>query len=742
MDSSLISTGLATVFLFFVILGFTFGWFRGLNKSLLRFIMVVAVGVLAFFVIPPITTAILNLDISKFGIVIGEIEVVTVQDLLTDLLRNIPGLEEIIEDLFSSQTLESFIQLVPQMLVNVILFVVLFFAFKWLSMVIYWIISAIFFSKKKMEGKDKHSFIGALIGAIQGFVVACLIFVPVFGLHETLKPVAEATVSQQEVQAVQSEGNKEDDGLTQTIEQVTPVLTEIENNWVFKMLSSIGVKDLSVTMFDELTTVKDKNIEFTLRREVSTIADALPYVNTIQETNFNLEDNDTLRALKNAVDKLYNSPVFSGVIDELIPAMARAWSVDGGKFCGISKPQFEDAELNVLLTDVLDSIVESSTIDVSVVKTDLDTCIDVLMFCNDTGLLETIKAENPDFMAMLNKEGNENFVGDLIDVTTQSSTLKIILPSMINYAMGFVYDMLDVTGVEDISSAIRLTDQEWEEEKQTLQAVFTNLRDIYNEINAEGVEDKLEQIDFEKLGLMFDNLRNSHLLATPSKALMQGLLKSEAIVGSTDTTTLTEFSNILADLWEDSTKSLTSTFKALGEAIDIAKALSVNVEDFDVSNLSEVLTTLKDQGLTEVVNNIVSEEQLANFGVGEDTAAIINETVLDVLNTEDEELFTKNAEALEQVLVVANQIVVEQEAVEIANAGALINALADSSLLTTISAETSKVSSNLNLKENISNLSDIENEINKLDATQYAEQIAALNALFGTSATGSSVGQE
>ena len=110
----------------------------------------------------------LIMNISKMNIVIGDVQVMTLGDLITDVLRQVPYVEDIVE---SSPTLEAFIEVLPQLVFNVVLFVLTFFIFKWFSMIIYWVIAAIFFSKKKTAGKDKQNFIGAVLGGVQGLII-------------------------------------------------------------------------------------------------------------------------------------------------------------------------------------------------------------------------------------------------------------------------------------------------------------------------------------------------------------------------------------------------------------------------------------------------------------------------------------------------------------------------------------------------------------------------------------------
>ena len=122
MNASLISTIVLSLFLVCIILGFLFGWFRGFSKSLVRFIILLTVTVLAFFVVPSITKAVLKMDISKWNINIGGVQVVTLGDLIIEMLEKIPVVQELIE---SSPTVEGVITLVPQMIANVVLLLLL-----------------------------------------------------------------------------------------------------------------------------------------------------------------------------------------------------------------------------------------------------------------------------------------------------------------------------------------------------------------------------------------------------------------------------------------------------------------------------------------------------------------------------------------------------------------------------------------------------------------------------------------
>ena len=219
MNAGLIPTVIVSLFLVCIILGFLFGWFRGFSKSLVRFIIVLAVTVLAFFVVPSITTAVLKMDISKLNINIGGVSAVTLGDLIINLIEQVPIVQDLIE---SSPTLESVITLVPQMIANVVLFIAFFFIFKWFSMIIYWIIAGIFFSKKKMGDKDRHKFVGAVIGTVQGLLVAIVLMVPIFGVVETSRPMVEAIRAEQAAGSTTENTEESASGFIYTVNEEVP----------------------------------------------------------------------------------------------------------------------------------------------------------------------------------------------------------------------------------------------------------------------------------------------------------------------------------------------------------------------------------------------------------------------------------------------------------------------------------------------------------------------------------------
>lgn len=776
MNAGLIPTAVISLFLVCIILGFLFGWFRGFSKSLVRFIIVLAVTVLAFFVVPSITTAVLKMDISKLNINIGGVSAVTLGDLIIDLIEQVPIVQDLIE---SSPTLASVITLVPQMLANVVLFIAFFFIFKWFSMIIYWIIAGIFFSKKKMGDKDRHKFVGAVIGTVQGLLVAIVLMVPIFGVVETSRPMVEAIRAEQAAESssestgesasgftytVSEEGSSEIPGgegsgetseeeknnknTKQTVYDVTDetgkYVDAFDKVWIVKVMKALKIQDLSVAMFDNLTTVKDRDLEVSLRNEIKVVASAYPGLSGLIYGDADIENAETYDNVKESFDKLYASPVLSGVVSELVPKAATRWSdtslaEEDRKFCGIAKPDFGDAATNRVFDALLLNLASQN--DSEELKKDIDTSIDVMKLCCTSGIVTAVR-HNGDLMEVLLKDTNENLVSNIIDLALNSSTLKECLPDIINLAMSKVYTALNITDAPEING--KLTVEEWQTEKLVLQNVFNNVLRLYDGINKGTKEGKnaLDCLDFAALGRAFDGLRSSKLLSEGSLTIMTKLMDSDFVV-SADVTIMASFKEKMTAVWNDPTVKMEDTFVAVQNALVLAKDLKNAEAEITPDNIGEIINGLKDnETLKGTVNEILNnEETMKNLGLDETTAGVVKETISSVINheynAEAGEDIQKDIDAISEVYNVANKVMSSETEVtlEKTDTDKLVKSIANSTVIKeNLTKADSKVGNldftkldegtKTNLKESIS---DKNNNLTE-------EERSALLALFGVNA--------
>lgn len=795
MDTSIISTSVITIFLFCIILGFLFGYIRGYQKSLVRFLILLAVTVLTFFVVPSITSAVLEMDISKWNINIGGVQVVTLGDLIVDMLEKIPVVQDLIE---SSPTFESIITLAPQLIANVLLFIVFFFVFKWFSMAIYWIIAGIFFSKKKMGDKDKHKFVGAVIGLFQGLMIAVVLFVPVYGVVETAKPLVSAVsaveetkndgteesvtpetvyVSSTEIsteegtESVEPETGSNSETSQEESQNAVDVLKEsktyvdaFDDIWLIKVFNALKIKNISVAMFDGLTTVKDKHVELSLRSEVETIAKAYPGLSGIINNEVDTEDPEFYDDLNNSFDILYSSPILSGVVSELVPAISRRWTdptLEDNKFCGIGKPTFSDESTNRVFDALLENL--KSQTDKDSLKKDLTTSIDVMKLCASSGVVGALKG-NGDIMDTLLLEKNQNLISDIIDLARRSTTLLDCLPRIIDLGMNQLYKALDIKDVSEIEASSSEID--WDREKVQLQKVFNNVLSLYDKIDKGTKEDKdptnpalgkktaLDCLDFAALGRVFDGLRASTLLSENSKTIINKLFDSDFVVGE-QKDVLASFKTTINNAWDSPTVTMESTFVSIQNALVLAKDLSEKTGNISKDNIGEIIEGLAgNEALKETAKEILRNEQtLKDLGVDEKTAGVIKDTIGAVIDgdygdndEEAKEARAKEIDAITEIYDVANKVMASEEGTTLSkediNAESLVNSIADSTYIKdallssggtgesgTETGTTSGVE-NLNIGDNLSDeaIAEIEYEIDKISGEGEGKKLTAEEA--------------
>lgn len=356
MTPEIITTFVIVAFLVILLAGFLFGLIRGFNKSLVRILLVVAMLVLTFFIVPKITSAVMTLDISSWGVTIAGESVTSVGDIVVTLLDQIPQ----VADIAGTSAYATIINVVPQMILNVVLFIVVFILLRLVSMIIYWIISGICFSKKKTEGKNKHRLLGSLVGLVQNFIIFLVILVPVVGTINILGDI-ETLTNSPSAQVVSTTGTSVSDPAGEEPEdpsnnQVSPYQTIMDvkdaynDAWVAKFLHAVKLDNACMYIFNELTTVTEDNVEYNLRDEANSVANiVIDVVDLTKLGEFDLTKPEVIMALNNIIDGCYNSKLAANLIDEVIPLATSKW-VNGETFCGLSKPVVEGYE------DVIDDL--------------------------------------------------------------------------------------------------------------------------------------------------------------------------------------------------------------------------------------------------------------------------------------------------------------------------------------------------------------------------------------------------
>lgn len=377
MTPEIISFSVIASFLVILLFGFLFGLARGFNKSLVRAIIVIACLVITFFCVPSITKAAMNVNVANMNITVNGQVMNTLGEALSASLAEVPY----IADLAQTQAFDTIITVVPQMIVNVVLFIVLFYVLRLISMIIYWIIAGICFSKKKTQGKSKHRLLGGLVGIVQNFVIFLVLLVPCVGVINLISDIdtnlpkkATATASQtteisgsgDQTQGDTSGGNQNQDNqnnnnnsedlagkLNTTLTNVNEVVDAYKSTWVFKFLHGVKLDSACNYVFNKLSTVKVNKVSYNLHDEAISLtkvvvdfADVMPQ----DGKNLSFTDTETIDKLEVLINDAYKSKLTANLIDEVIPTAVKKWNA-GETFMGITKPTMEGYE--EVINDIL-----------------------------------------------------------------------------------------------------------------------------------------------------------------------------------------------------------------------------------------------------------------------------------------------------------------------------------------------------------------------------------------------------
>lgn len=622
MNPTILATSVTVVCSIILLLGITIGVIRGVKRSAVRLVFAVLSAIVAFFVAPALSQAVLKLDISFANINIGGHTVYSVQDLITQSLLQVPYLNDLAA---SSPTFNQMLVQIPTMLVNVVSFVVLYFAVKYVSMIFYWILWAIFFKTKKDENgkpipQKMYRFPGAILGFATAVVTMIVVLIPTFGLINTASSaLKEMNTTSTTVQTTTydttygtllSSGseaenpNNSTNNTEEILSSAEETIQNFQNSFIAKAFTTLGVETLSNNAFTTLTTVEIQGEKVTLKNEAVSVAKVYRYIPDIQKIDFNAIQEKDLETLDNIVDAAFSSTLLSKVVEEIVPAMAESWLDETNPiFAGISKPVIQDADAQLLFDELLKLLADTDTTNRESIKTDLHTFI---------GLVGVLGDENNNILANILQSNTENIldqitanntISKLVLKLSESLTLTEMIPDVLNYGLKQVYKAMNITNTEGLLITVDPTTISWKTESLAIENIIVNMIQTMEGVDATGIEN-LDDPTLISIGTTLNNIVNSQLLGNISKNLILELLTSmeapEELKNIVIESNLEEidFAELLVDL-KQAVEAISATIDKLNAAIN---------NGFTQENISNILDALKDVTIPASVLDVVKGE--------------------------------------------------------------------------------------------------------------------------------------
>ena len=440
---------------------------RGLSKSLIRFITVLASALLAVFV------CLIGKSLLPNGVAFVEL----VNNNMTLIKQNFGAeaaetVAEILEYLKISPVLtETLVQLTGALaapILCVILFMILGVVF-WVMYLIALIIRRVVIHIRHGKKWKPSRGLAACVGLVQGLVVMAILFIPLSGYLGVAAPTMNALIQQDVL---------EDDEYVIQIAQ--DVVNDVNESFVIETYRIFGGNLLT----DSMMAVKVGDVKVSLREETNTLVNLAGGVMKLSSTDMANYGSDEAKIIRTLGDSFTESKLLTPIAGDVLYAATDAW-MKGEEFYGVGKPAV-GGDYGAIVNPTVDALVGIVHDDAPVsdtLRSDVLTLTEMGAIVIENGLLSQLN-DTAGLMSALN---NEAMVTDLVTVLGENQSMKRLIPEMTNLGIRAMGHFLNIP-------------------EDTQQVYDTFLNDVTNALNSGDFSDP-EQIKAlsEKVGTAFDN---------------------------------------------------------------------------------------------------------------------------------------------------------------------------------------------------------------------------------------------
>ncbi len=526
---------LNVLFGLFILFGFLWGMKRGVKKSAVRLAFVAGALILAFGISIPVTNALVNMDISS---IINQTDsngepITNLSQLITSALTSN---ESIAEAYNNSASFRALVDALPKMILQCVIFVILFWILKMITWVIFAIVAKCIWGKKKKTKEEKlhdkqvsrtvengrviqngniqpveakpakkHIWAGAAVGTFQGLIIAFCTMIPLAGVASIMSEIDKS--STKSVNAY-----SQDDSFLNDLQPLGDMIRENVGDEVVDALLAYdksalgiicgwtGVDDLA---FDLQSSAKIGDSTTNLRREINSLVNAYSEFQSLKSLNLSTLDFDTVQKV---FDYLFESKALTNIADDLIPFYVNKILND------------PNANLDTNIRQVLQMYVDSyNTPTMNDLKNDLNSIIVAMKVIQSNDIFKLIEEDNfsiETLISILEDDGDNTPIKDIFVALTNSSTMQKVLQTAINYGLDYLSTELSaIQGNELTIKHAQFNNVNWDEVNNEIPTVLNNLIQLYKQYNIDGTTDqKIENVDFINIGRTLEIFTSSSLL--------------------------------------------------------------------------------------------------------------------------------------------------------------------------------------------------------------------------------------
>ena len=616
MSASAIGWIVSIVFIVILVIGFFIGFWRGLKRSTASLIFGLVGALLAFFLTPVITNAILGINITVNG---------TQASINNYLVEMIKSASEDIEALVNANpNLESFFAQLPSALVNVVVFIVLTVVIELIMYIIYKIIASIFLRYK--PGAKKHRITGGVVGAIKTLIIVVFAFMPLSALIGTLNNImyedtyfveqvqtdttvvnaedGEIIIDNGESEDQTGEGQQEGEQTTEETKvnslideyipsEVKNVISGLENNALIKISKVFGLDNY---VFDYLSQVTVDGEKVEVRKEIENI---YPMANFVYQLR-TFYDEEGLINLKNAdfdrIEKYFNNFVDSGLFQSVLASTVANVIENYQDYAFIADSQIVQ-EYGIILDDLKANLSSLTTTKEKgeYFASDFKNLFSAFKTLAKSGALDQVKDLSGlnEILNVLTSDENLTVLQSALENVFSMNTIQDSISSVIKVT----FEKILNEEVSDLEDSSNYTDEQW----KNLSAKFTNILKIVGDINS-GFSGGLEGVIKDPASILNESSETLSATLANVGSLLDELLNIDLFKTTTGENT-TIFDGILTEykLTLPSGTILKVNTNESGELVKEEVTISSYNELFEF--VTPTLITVKDNDLYSIITS-------------------------------------------------------------------------------------------------------------------------------------------
>lgn len=537
-----IITGVAGLF---VIFGLIWGLIRGFKKTGFRAAWIVVTALVMFLLTPVISNALFSINFSGLGINMGGVQFTTITETVQQFISQNPQVSQIVAD--NPVLLEVILKL-PQIVLNVVIFLLGFWLLKILLWPVWAIIAHSVFKKKKPDGTviKKNRWGGALLGTVVGLFIAVITFMPLIGAMDMITTIEVETTGLDFNIGLTSSQNDElvlDDlaeGQTSSLdvlqvdepaqhgiitqlvgEEVMSYINGYNNSLIANVFKYTGMQEVGKIAFNSLTTVEINNRSVNLQSEIYNVINIAKIVDEIKEIDFeNLTQADLDLIFDNAealVDYAFNSEIIQAVGDEIFPYFFD--ELNNNPDFIIQKPETGNEHLDYLIDVALN---ELSKINMDYIKNEIKCIARAGKVLNDSGVIYAIYENASDYETALDLI-TDQVIDDFVEEIFDMRIVSVIGPVAIDAGLRIAAESLEI---EDFQlSDAPLTAEQLED---TVSELLKHSLNLYKSIDFESDYYVTAQ-SFDEVGAILDTIIDFPLFIVEDENVVIALAQQKAV---------------------------------------------------------------------------------------------------------------------------------------------------------------------------------------------------------------------